>query len=66
MRYFEIKGKSKKDDTLSENASSGATGAGSVAAVAGTLGAGFTNDLSASVYRRSELTKSKKKHKVKK
>jgi len=37
-------------DSLEETASAGATSAGSVAAVAGALGAGFSNDYSKSIY----------------
>ena len=50
MRYYEIIGKTK----VKENASSGATGAASVATVVGGLGAGFDPKGHKGIYQNSK------------
>ncbi len=48
MRFYEI------ETQLKETASSGSTSASSIAVVPGTLGAGFDNDHSKSIYQSSK------------
>lgn len=48
--------KFKIDENVMENAAAGSTSSASIAAVAGTLGAGFDNDYSKSIYGKQKKT----------